>query len=43
MQRLSNKLLQMANGAVYDDNGSVTQIHDRKLEKLEDIVKRPIW
>ncbi|HCJ1301729.1 TPA: DEAD/DEAH box helicase [Listeria innocua] len=36
---LSNKLLQMANGAVYDDNGSVTQIHDRKLEKLEDIIE----
>lgn len=36
---LSNKLLQMANGAVYDDNGSVTQIHDRKLEKIEDIIE----
>ena len=36
---LSNKLLQMANGAVYDDNGSVTQIHDQKLEKLEDIIE----
>ena len=36
---LSNKLLQMANGAVYDDNGSVTQIHDRKIEKLEDIIE----
>ncbi|MDY0410677.1 hypothetical protein RWD45_21750 [Virgibacillus soli] len=29
----------MANGAVYDDNGSVTQIHDRKLEKLEEIIE----
>lgn len=36
---LSNKLLQMANGAVYGDNGSVTQIHDRKLEMLEDIIE----
>lgn len=36
---LSNKLLQMANGAVYDDKGSVIQIHDRKLEKLEDIIE----
>ncbi|GAB2547160.1 DEAD/DEAH box helicase [Gracilibacillus alcaliphilus] len=36
---LSGKLLQMANGAVYDDKGSVIQIHDRKLEKLEDIIE----
>lgn len=36
---LSNKLLQMANGAAYDDKGSVIQIHDRKLEKLEDIIE----
>ena len=36
---LSNKLLQMANGAVYDDNGSVIQIHDKKLEALEDVIE----
>jgi len=34
---LSNKLLQLANGAAYDDNGSVFHIHDRKLDALEDI------
>ena len=28
---LSNKLLQMANGAVYDENGKPIVIHDRKL------------
>ena len=36
---LSNKLLQMANGAVYDENGRVRYIHDRKLEALEDLVE----
>lgn len=36
---LSNKLMQMANGAVYDENGSVKHIHDRKLEALEDLVE----
>jgi SNF2 family DNA or RNA helicase len=34
---LSNKLLQMAGGAVYDENGAVVQIHDRKLDALEDL------
>ena len=36
---LSNKLMQMANGAVYDENGVVKNIHDRKLEALEDLVE----
>lgn len=36
---LSNKLIQMANGAVYDENGEVKHIHDRKLEALEDLVE----
>lgn len=36
---LSNKLLQMANGAVYADDGSVVNIHDRKLDALEDILE----
>jgi len=36
---LSNKLLQMANGAVYTDGGSVVNIHDRKLDALEDILE----
>ncbi|QHQ61463.1 ATP-dependent helicase [Anaerocolumna sedimenticola] len=36
---LSNKLLQMANGAVYADDGSVVIIHDRKLDALEDILE----
>ncbi len=36
---LSNKLLQMANGAVYDENGTARHIHDRKLEALEDLIE----
>lgn len=36
---LSNKLQQMANGAVYDENGKVRVIHDRKLDALEDLIE----
>lgn len=36
---LSNKLLQMANGAVYGDDRKVLPIHDRKLDALEDLVE----
>ncbi|MCM3761052.1 DEAD/DEAH box helicase [Alkalihalobacillus oceani] len=36
---LSNKLLQMANGAVYDDGGAVVKIHDKKLDVLEDLIE----
>lgn len=36
---LSNKLQQMANGAVYDESGNVRQIHDGKLDALEDMVE----
>jgi len=36
---LSGKLCQMANGAVYSDNGEVVHIHDRKLDALEDIIE----
>lgn len=36
---LSNKLLQMANGAAYDENGSVKNIHSRKLDALEDLIE----
>lgn len=36
---LSNKLHQMANGAVYDENGKARVIHDRKLEALEDLIE----
>ncbi len=36
---LSNKLSQMANGAVYSDAGETVHIHDRKLDALEDIIE----
>ena len=36
---LSNKLLQMANGAVYGENKKVIHIHDRKLDALEDLIE----
>ncbi len=36
---LSNKLLQMANGAVYDENKEARFIHERKLEMLEDLIE----
>lgn len=36
---LSGKLTQMANGAVYSDDGDVVEVHDGKLSALEDIVE----
>ncbi|MBQ9685987.1 MAG: DEAD/DEAH box helicase [Oscillospiraceae bacterium] len=36
---LSNKLLQMSNGAVYDENSEVRFIHDHKLEMLDDLIE----
>lgn len=36
---LSGKLSQMANGAVYADDGEVIPVHDRKLDALEDIIE----
>jgi SNF2 family DNA or RNA helicase len=37
---LSGKLCQMANGAVYGDDGAVNAIHDRKLDELEDLIEQ---
>lgn len=37
---LSGKLCQMANGAVYGDEGAVVEIHDRKLDELEDLIEQ---
>lgn len=36
---LSNKLQQYANGAIYDADRNVKEIHDEKLEKLKEIVE----
>lgn len=39
---LSGKLLQMANGAVYDDEKYVIHIHDKKLDCLEDLLEASV-
>lgn len=36
---LSGKLLQMANGAIYNENKEAFHIHDRKLDALEDLIE----
>lgn len=36
---LSGKLLQMANGAVYDSENKAHIIHDKKLDALEDLIE----
>lgn len=36
---LSGKLLQMANGAVYNEEKEVIRIHDQKLDALEDLIE----
>lgn len=35
----AGKLVQLANGAVYTDAGTIAKIHDRKLDALEDIIE----
>ena len=37
---LSNKLLQMANGAIYGAENTVKHIHDKKLEALLDLIEQ---
>lgn len=34
---LSGKLLQLANGACYNEDGTVTEVHDAKLEALKEV------
>lgn len=36
---LTGKLSQLANGAIYDDDGNIIEFHDRKLDALEDIIE----
>ena len=36
---LTSKLSQMANGAIYGDDGEVISVHDKKLDAIEDIVE----
>ena len=37
---LTNKLLQFANGAIYDMDGGVHELHDLKLDALEELVEQ---
>lgn len=37
---LSNKLLQLANGAIYDEDRDVKFIHDEKLDALEELIEQ---
>jgi SNF2 family DNA or RNA helicase len=36
---LTGKLCQMANGAIYTDDGGIVNLHDQKLDALEDIIE----
>ncbi len=36
---LTNKLLQVAGGAAYDENGSIKYLHDDKLEALDQLIE----
>lgn len=36
---LTGKLSQLANGAIYDDEGNIVEFHNRKLDALEDIIE----
>lgn len=36
---LTGKLVQLANGAIYDNEKGTIQIHDKKLDALEDIIE----
>lgn len=36
---MTGKLLQMANGAVYDENGAIKRVHSEKVEALEEIIE----
>ena len=36
---LTGKLVQLANGAIYNDSGDIVEFHDRKLDALEDLIE----
>ncbi len=36
---LTNRLSQLANGAIYDDDKNITYFHDKKLDALEDLIE----
>lgn len=37
---VSNKLQQLANGAVYDEEHAVIKVHDKKLDALEELIEQ---
>lgn len=39
---LSGRLLEMANGAVYNENHEVVEVHQRKLEMLSDLIEEAV-
>ena len=36
---LCGKLSQLANGAIYDEDGNILEVHERKLDALEDLIE----
>ena len=36
---LSNKLIQLANGSIYDEDKKFYEVHNKKLDRLEEIIK----
>lgn len=36
---LSNKLVQLSSGAIYDDDKNIIKVHERKLDALEDLIE----
>ena len=36
---LCGKLAQLANGAIYDEDGKILEVHERKLDALEDLIE----
>ena len=36
---LCGKLCQLANGSIYDNDGKMVKVHERKLDKLEDLME----
>lgn len=36
---VTGKLIQLSNGAIYDDDGKIIDIHEKKLDALEDLIE----
>jgi hypothetical protein len=42
LQFYQDRLLEMANGAVYNDSHEVVEIHDKKLQMLEELIEEAV-